>query len=171
MLVLNRKAAEQIVLPNRDVTVTVLGVSGGRVRLGVVAPPGTPVHRGETREKIIDFETRGAQGGQSEASESGCRDEGCRPSEDDAEDRPAPARSGLQPCRLADHIRQQVDGRIHGLRVEADGDQLVIHGRTSSYYARQLVEVAARQYLRESAPGKAVGDVTFDIEVTWPSAR
>ena len=53
MLVLSRKPGERIVLPGCDVTVTVLGISGRRVRLGVIAPPDSAVHRGETWERIM----------------------------------------------------------------------------------------------------------------------
>ena len=52
MLVLCRKRGEQIVLPHCQVTVTVLGVSGNRVRIGVAAPVGTAVHRREIWDKI-----------------------------------------------------------------------------------------------------------------------
>jgi carbon storage regulator len=53
MLVLSRKPGEQIVLPHCEVTVTVLGVSGNRVRIGVAAPASTAVHRGEIWDKIL----------------------------------------------------------------------------------------------------------------------
>jgi carbon storage regulator len=52
MLVLSRKLGEQIVLPHCEVTMTVLGVSGNRVRIGVAAPAGTAVHRREVWDKI-----------------------------------------------------------------------------------------------------------------------
>ncbi len=47
MLVLSRKPGEQIVLPGLDVTVTVLGVSGKRVRLRIAAPPEISIQRHE----------------------------------------------------------------------------------------------------------------------------
>ncbi len=53
MLVLSRKLGEQIVLPHCEVTVTVLGVSRNRVRLGVAAPSGTAVHRREIWSRIV----------------------------------------------------------------------------------------------------------------------
>lgn len=52
MLVLTRKVGEQIVLPKCNVTIEVLRVSGQRVRVGVTAPPETPVHRKETWKRI-----------------------------------------------------------------------------------------------------------------------
>ena len=53
MLVLSRKLGEQIVLPHCEVTLTVLGVSGNRVRIGVAAPAGIAVHRREIWDKIL----------------------------------------------------------------------------------------------------------------------
>ena len=51
MLVLSRKLGETIVIDG-DVTVTVLEVSGGRVRLGFNGPPSVPIHRGEIHRQI-----------------------------------------------------------------------------------------------------------------------
>ncbi len=50
MLVISRKIGETIMIGTA--TVRVLGVSGGRVRLGVEAPKDVPVHRGEVAERI-----------------------------------------------------------------------------------------------------------------------
>jgi carbon storage regulator len=46
MLVLSRKHGEAIVIGD-GITVTVLAVEGGRVKLGVVAPREVPIHREE----------------------------------------------------------------------------------------------------------------------------
>jgi carbon storage regulator len=46
MLRLTRKAGEQV-LVGGEVVVKVLEVMGGRVRLGIAAPPGCAVRRGE----------------------------------------------------------------------------------------------------------------------------
>jgi carbon storage regulator len=51
MLVLSRKLKESIVI-NDNVVVTVLGVKGDRVRLGIEAPGEIPVHRHELYEKM-----------------------------------------------------------------------------------------------------------------------
>jgi carbon storage regulator len=51
MLVLSRKAGEEIVLPNRGVTIGVVAVKGGQVRLGITAPAEVSVHRGEVRQR------------------------------------------------------------------------------------------------------------------------
>ncbi|OHB77833.1 MAG: hypothetical protein A2W31_17620 [Planctomycetes bacterium RBG_16_64_10] len=47
MLVLSRKKSEQIVVPPYRLTITVLGITGNRVRLGFSAPPGVSVQRRE----------------------------------------------------------------------------------------------------------------------------
>lgn len=51
MLVLTRKLGEAIVI-GQNVTVTVLGVQGGRVRLGFNAPLEASIHRAEVRDRI-----------------------------------------------------------------------------------------------------------------------
>ena len=55
MLVLSRKPNESIVI-NDDIVVTVLGVQGNRVRLGIEAPGEIPVHRQEVYEKMQNQE-------------------------------------------------------------------------------------------------------------------
>ena len=51
MLILTRRVGETVVIGN-DVTVTVLGVKGNQVRLGVNAPREVAVHREETFQRI-----------------------------------------------------------------------------------------------------------------------
>ena len=51
MLILTRRVGETLMIGN-DVTVTVLGVKGNQVRLGVKAPRDVPVHRAEIYERI-----------------------------------------------------------------------------------------------------------------------
>jgi carbon storage regulator len=51
MLILTRRIGE-IVRIGDDVSVTVLGVKGNQVRLGVEAPKSIPVHREEVFERI-----------------------------------------------------------------------------------------------------------------------
>ena len=55
MLVLSRKLNESIVI-NENIVVTVLGVKGDRVRLGIEAPGEIPVHRQEVYEKMQNEE-------------------------------------------------------------------------------------------------------------------
>lgn len=52
MLVLSRKVGETIVVPQLALTVTVLEVRGDRIRLGIKAPSGVPVHRREVWDRI-----------------------------------------------------------------------------------------------------------------------
>lgn len=51
MLVLSRKQHEQIVI-NDNITVTVLEIGGGKVRLGIVAPQEVVVHRQEVYDRL-----------------------------------------------------------------------------------------------------------------------
>jgi carbon storage regulator CsrA len=52
MLVLSRKVGEQIVVPQCQLTVTVLDATPGRVRLGITAPTDLAVHRSEVCGRI-----------------------------------------------------------------------------------------------------------------------
>ena len=51
MLILTRRVGETLMIGN-DVTVTVLGVKGNQVRVGINAPKSVPVHREEIYERI-----------------------------------------------------------------------------------------------------------------------
>lgn len=52
MLILTRKVGESVIIGNGEITVTVLGVKGNQVRIGVTAPKHIPVHREEIAERI-----------------------------------------------------------------------------------------------------------------------
>jgi len=51
MLILTRRVGESVVI-GEDVTVTVLGVKGNQVRIGINAPKTVSVHREEIFERI-----------------------------------------------------------------------------------------------------------------------
>ena len=51
MLVLTRKKHEVIQI-GQNITIMVVAIEGGKVRLGITAPRGVPVHRQEVAEAI-----------------------------------------------------------------------------------------------------------------------
>ena len=62
MLILTRRVGETVVIGN-DVDVTVLGVKGNQVRLGVKAPKNVTVHREEIYQRIVDEQSEGRETG------------------------------------------------------------------------------------------------------------
>jgi len=70
MLVLSRKANEEIVIDN-TITVTVIEIRGDRVRLGITAPKEIPVHRREVYEAIQRHAGQGADDDQALGGRSG----------------------------------------------------------------------------------------------------
>ena len=56
MLILTRRVGESLVIGD-EVAVTVLGVKGNQVRIGVTAPKDVTVHRQEIYERIKKEET------------------------------------------------------------------------------------------------------------------
>lgn len=55
MLILTRRAGETVMIGS-DVTITVLGVKGNQVRIGINAPRDVAVHREEIYERIKNEE-------------------------------------------------------------------------------------------------------------------
>ncbi len=52
MLILTRRCAESLVVGEGEITITVLGIKGNQVRIGVNAPKEVSVHREEIYQRI-----------------------------------------------------------------------------------------------------------------------
>ena len=66
MLILTRRVGETVMIGD-DVTITVLGVKGNQVRVGINAPKSVAVHREEIYERI-KREQQGESNGESKNS-------------------------------------------------------------------------------------------------------
>lgn len=68
MLILTRRINETLNIGD-EVQVTVLGIKGNQVRIGINAPRDVPVHREEIYQRIKREEQRGSAGAEDASSE------------------------------------------------------------------------------------------------------
>lgn len=147
MLVLSRKPGEQIVLPKLDITITVLGISGKRVRVGLAAPREISIQRVEIMDQV--GERKVPQPNTNETA-AGAMASVLLPSDLDA--------------TLAHSITRRTAGQIGSLRVETTDGRVIIHGRARSYHARQLAQEAVMEALKVSNSCRPE-DVEYNIEM------
>lgn len=119
MLVLARKKGEEIVLPDGDVTIRVLDIGKSKVRLGVIAPDGTVVHRMEVWQRICPPQRPGVEAAFLAPAVA---------ENEEAEIRAPVAVAADLDAPLADWITRRIGRPLPSLSVEMAGDGMLVSG-------------------------------------------
>jgi len=100
MLILTRRVGEAVMI-GEAVTVTVLGVKGNQVRIGIDAPKDVAVHREEIFERIRRGQFVGDGAADADAADAGAGDTSPRDAEGDADRDAADDGEGTEPPHAA----------------------------------------------------------------------
>jgi len=158
MLVFSRKVGEEIVLPNCGVTIGVVAVNGRRVRLGIAAPPEITVHRKEVWHRIRASNPLAP--GQLASMVRQLADRWGIGWE-----RPTASGGGPDwPEEVARRIAARTRGHVLEIAVELVDARLIVHGRSRSYYGKQLACAAALE-LAKTLDFAPFTQIELDIEV------
>lgn len=160
MLVLTRKVGQQILLPESGITIDVVNIGKRQVRLGIVAPSQTPVHRKEVWDRIHVADAVPPE----RTSESAAHGWSLHAESDGTNSGSTMAQSSDIRLRLAYWIARRTAGRVCQLAVTIDDDRLIISGATPSYHVRQLVQAAVTEVL-STRKELASSEIEYRIEV------
>ena len=155
MLVLTRKIGQQIVLPGFGVTIDVVGLTKGQVRIGIEAPADVEVYRREILDRI-HCHRESQPGGKADRKDQATA----------LADEPETAGTSppdLDQC-LAKWVAHCTSGRIRRLTVKTVGDRTVISGWATSYYARQLAQAAVEEVL-DHWSSRPLPKVRYEIDI------
>lgn len=160
MLVLSRKVGEEIVLPNRGVTIGVVAVNGKRVRLGIAASLDVPVRRGEVLHRSSETGECAPDSGEADSEASRIADgNGSRHGSPTAIEFETDWQHEVSRA-----IASRTHGRVFSIKVEVIDECLIVHGRCRSYYAKQLAYAAALA-LMKSSDSVPFTQIALDIDV------
>ena len=159
MLVLTRKIGQQIVLPGYGVTIDVVGLTKGQVRIGIEAPADVEVYRSEILDRI-DRQRQSQQGGKDELKNQVTAFAG----EPESPNAMGESPSDLDRC-LAKWVAHRTSGRIRRLSVKTIGDRTVISGSATSYYARQLAQAAVKEVFDNWRSSLPLFNVEYKIDI------
>jgi len=173
MLVLTRKVGEEIVLPNRGVTVGVVSVHGKQVRLGIAAPPETSVHREEVWQRIHQARESGHDGREPDCDRHQADSTGTevltgpptgwrQSNSPESTDEEGSSFDWQQEVRR--RIAARTHGRVFGVEVEVIDGRVIVRGRSNSYYGKQLACAAAVELL-DGLNFAPLRQIELDIEV------